>query len=69
MRDEESKEAMQHLGDWTVQMLDHPQLSARGFFVEIDHPYAGTLKYPTMAFQFKTTDGKEPQRLPAPLLG
>ena len=52
-----------------AEQLDDPQLSARGYFVEIDHPYAGALQYPTMPFQFRTTGGEEPQRIPAPLLG
>ncbi|MDO8472643.1 MAG: CoA transferase, partial [Dehalococcoidia bacterium] len=43
------------------------QLAAREFFVEIDHPAAGTFKYPTVPFRFS----KSPHTsgIPAPCLG
>jgi crotonobetainyl-CoA:carnitine CoA-transferase CaiB-like acyl-CoA transferase len=43
------------------------QLKERGFFAEIDHALAGTLRYPTVAYQFSRTPWAAMR--PAPLLG
>ena len=49
------------------RLLEDPQLEARGFFVEVDHPRAGTLTYPGAPFMMTRTPWGA-QR-PAPLLG
>jgi crotonobetainyl-CoA:carnitine CoA-transferase CaiB-like acyl-CoA transferase len=49
------------------QMVSSPQIAARGFLTEIEHPAAGTLKYPGRPFQFSNLPDS-PAR-PAPLLG
>ena len=52
----------------TAEDLAHSaQLQERGFFVEIDHPEAGTLTYPTAAYQFTGTLRRGTRA--APLLG
>jgi len=52
----------------TAEDLAHSaQLQERGFFVEIDHPEAGTLTYPTAAYQF--TGSLQRGTRAAPLLG
>ena len=38
------------------ETLNDPQNSYRNFFVDIDHPHAGTLKYPTSPFRLRTTE-------------
>ncbi len=43
-----------------------PQLKERGFFAEIAHPEAGSLRYPTVSYQFSETPWRGS---PAPLLG
>lgn len=43
------------------------QMAARGFFQEIDHPYAGRLKYPTAPYRFSRTPWQAVR--PAPRLG
>jgi CoA:oxalate CoA-transferase len=43
------------------------QLQERGFFAEINHPETGTLRYPTVAYQFTETPWSAVR--PAPLLG
>jgi crotonobetainyl-CoA:carnitine CoA-transferase CaiB-like acyl-CoA transferase len=54
-----------------VYLAEHfahsPQIAERDFFVEIDHPVVGRLKYPGLPWQFSN----EPWRgdRPAPLLG
>jgi crotonobetainyl-CoA:carnitine CoA-transferase CaiB-like acyl-CoA transferase len=50
------------------QVVDSPHLEERGFFVEIDHPEAGSLKYPGPGFFI---DGENPLKggRPAPSLG
>ena len=48
-------------------VLKHPQLEARKFWQEIDHPVAGKLKYPGAPFKLSTTPGIINR--PAPLLG
>jgi crotonobetainyl-CoA:carnitine CoA-transferase CaiB-like acyl-CoA transferase len=42
-------------------------MESRGFFVDVEHPKAGKLKYPTVPYRFSHT----PSRIgrPAPLLG
>ena len=42
-------------------------LGERGFFVEMDHPEAGKLRYPSVPFRFSETDSST--RVSAPLLG
>ncbi len=44
-----------------------PQLAARGYFVEVDHPQAGAWPYPSAPYQFSETPWSA--RSPAPLLG
>ncbi len=50
------------------QVLDSPHLAERGFFVELEHPEAGALKYPGPGFFF---DGANPMQSirAAPRLG
>jgi crotonobetainyl-CoA:carnitine CoA-transferase CaiB-like acyl-CoA transferase len=48
-------------------LVDHPHLKERHFFTEIDHPEAGTLKYPLGPSKFSETDWNI--RRAAPLLG
>lgn len=48
------------------EVLDDAQNKARGFFVEIDHPEAGVLRYPTTPFRLPESSW-EPRC--APLLG
>ena len=48
-------------------VLASPQLAARGFFKEIDHPRVGKLPYPSLPFTL-SPDMARP-RNPAPLLG
>src|SRR5690606_18320054 len=48
-----------------ADLLASPQLSARGFFLEIDHPHAGRLPYPGAPFRMPS--GWRDER--APLLG
>lgn len=48
-------------------LIDSDQLKARGFFVEITHPEAGTLKYPSAPYRFSKTPWAVER--PAPLLG
>ncbi len=49
-------------------LLRDPHLAARQFFVEIDHPVAGTLTYPGVPYTFSNTPLPLNAR-PAPLLG
>jgi len=49
------------------ELVNSPQLRERGFFVEIEHPEAGRIEYPTAAYLFSKTPWSA-QR-PAPLLG
>jgi crotonobetainyl-CoA:carnitine CoA-transferase CaiB-like acyl-CoA transferase len=44
-----------------------PQLEARGFFEEVDHPVIGKIKVPFRLFNMSETPSK--YRMPAPLLG
>jgi len=48
-------------------LLNSEHLKARGFFVEISHPMAGTLEYPGPLFQMSRTPWE--LRRPAPTLG
>ena len=48
------------------EVLEDPQNEARGFFMEIDHPVAGKLKYPRPPFHMPESPWP-PVR--APLLG
>ncbi len=48
-------------------MYDHPQLQARGFYEEIDHPVVGTVPTPTLPFRFASVDRW--LRTPAPTMG
>ena len=47
--------------------LSSPQTEARGFVVEIEHPEAGKLKYPSRPYRFSKTPWRVER--PAPLLG
>ena len=47
-------------------IVESPQLAAREYFVEIDHPRAGALRYPGLPAKFAGLDW---EYAPAPLLG
>lgn len=49
------------------QVYKSPQSEARKFFVEMDHPAAGTLKYPGLPFRMSVTPSADNHA--APLLG
>ncbi|MEE9285003.1 MAG: CoA transferase [Dehalococcoidia bacterium] len=49
------------------EIAESPQLEARGYFVEIDHPEAGRWPYPSAPYRFSKTPWSA--RRPAPLLG
>jgi crotonobetainyl-CoA:carnitine CoA-transferase CaiB-like acyl-CoA transferase len=49
------------------QVFKSSQFEARGFFNELSHPMAGTLKYPGRPYQFSNVSWRVNQ--PAPLLG
>ncbi len=51
----------------TADLVGDPQLAARGFFIDIDHPVAGRFKYP--GAPFKMPESPFAIRRPAPLLG
>ena len=48
-------------------LVDSEHLKERGFFVEIDHPRAGKVKYPSAPYKFSETPWQVTR--PAPLLG
>ena len=48
-------------------LLDHPRLTRRGFFVRLEHPVAGPIQYPS--FPFKLNGKYLPIPRPAPCLG
>ena len=48
-------------------MVEHPQLQARGFYEDIDHPVVGHQATPTWPFRFASVDRW--LRTPAPTLG
>jgi crotonobetainyl-CoA:carnitine CoA-transferase CaiB-like acyl-CoA transferase len=50
------------------QVVDSPHLTERGFFVELDHPEVGTLKYPGTGFFFDGVNPMQKTRA-APRLG
>ena len=49
------------------ETVEDPHLSARGMFVEVEHPRAGTVKVPNFPVKFSETPGEI--RSAAPLLG
>ena len=49
------------------EVLEDPQVKFRDFFVEIDHPATGKVKYPGRPFVMEETPWT--LRRPAPLLG
>jgi crotonobetainyl-CoA:carnitine CoA-transferase CaiB-like acyl-CoA transferase len=49
------------------QVLQDRQMAARGFFVEIEHPVTGKLKYPGVPYRFSDIPQETP--VAAPLLG
>lgn len=48
-------------------VVDSPQMKARNYFVEFDHPEAGKLRYPSAPYRFSETPWSVES--PAPLLG
>lgn len=48
-------------------LLNSEQLKARGFFVDVDHPEMGKVKFPAAPYRFSTTPWRVER--PAPLLG
>jgi len=50
------------------QVVNSPHLAERGFFVELDHPEVGTLKYPGPGFFFDGANLMQTTRA-APRLG
>jgi len=51
----------------TADLFTDPQLTSRGFFVDVEHPAMGTLKY--TGATCKMAEGGWQLRMPAPLLG
>jgi crotonobetainyl-CoA:carnitine CoA-transferase CaiB-like acyl-CoA transferase len=51
----------------TEDVVKDPHIEARGFFVEIDHPSTGRVKYPGAPFRPMETPWQV--RRPAPILG
>jgi CoA:oxalate CoA-transferase len=49
------------------QFFKSPQIEAHGYFIEIDHPVAGKLKYPGWPYLFSNISWRTKE--PAPLLG
>jgi len=49
------------------QVVEHPQVIARGALVEMDHPRAGTVRMVGAPVRLSATPGSV--RTPAPLLG
>ena len=49
------------------QVVEHPQVKARGMIVETDHPTAGTVKMVGVPVKLSETPGSV--REPAPVLG
>jgi len=49
------------------EFLRSPQVEARGFLVEIDHPVAGKFEYPSRPYHFSRTPWRVER--PAPLIG
>ena len=68
MRDAMAKGLVIGLVQSTFQVIDSPHLKERGFWVEIEHPKVGKLRYAGPAFLI---DGTNPSAggKPAPLLG
>ncbi|MCY4653321.1 MAG: CoA transferase [Dehalococcoidia bacterium] len=76
MKDKTRKEVFEFAaGDWSEpaspllylsETLADEQLKRRQFFVEVDHPGAGPLTYPTVPFKMSVT---QPEFRPAPELG
>ena len=50
-----------------ADLFESPQFQAREFFVEVDHPAAGKLRYP--GWPVKLGSGRRLELAPAPLLG
>ena len=50
------------------QVVDSPHLAERGYFVELDHPEAGNLKYPSPGFLMDKENSMEGSKS-APTLG
>jgi formyl-CoA transferase len=50
----------------TEDLLNDPQMKARGFFVEIDHPVAGSWRYPGIPWVMTECESRLSR---APLLG
>ena len=51
----------------TQEVVDDPHLKERGYFVDINHPAAGSQTYPGSPFRLSLTPGEI--NVPAPLLG
>jgi crotonobetainyl-CoA:carnitine CoA-transferase CaiB-like acyl-CoA transferase len=49
-----------------ADLLDDPHLAERGFFVEVEHPTAGTLRYPGPPWRMSESEWQTGR---APLLG
>jgi crotonobetainyl-CoA:carnitine CoA-transferase CaiB-like acyl-CoA transferase len=49
------------------EVVNDPQIAARGMIVEMEHPIAGKVRLPNLPFHFSKAD-VSPRR-PAPLLG
>lgn len=51
----------------SAEVMNDAQISARGFFQEVEHPAAGALKHPTAPYQYSATPWRAYR--PAPMLG